>query len=134
MSQRILVIGDISTDQVLYSALQSGFAVSVVIIGETGGPKPADHSFDLLILDLADARRAIEVLKETRAGAKSRAFASLVIAEWGTGQATLALAAGADAFEAKPINSARLVSAVERLLRPAMVKSANASTSDSDDD
>ena len=134
MSQRILVIGDTNTDQVLYSALKSRFELSVVIIGKRVGPNQADCPFDLLILDLADAGRAIEVLRKMRADMKSRAFASLVIAEWGTGQATVALSEGADAFEPKPINSARLLTAVENLLQPRMVKSANASTSDSDDD
>jgi hypothetical protein len=40
----------------------------------------------------------------------------LVIAEWGTGQASLALAQGADAFEPWPIETDRLISAIDRML------------------
>jgi len=56
----------------------------------------------------------------------------LTVAQWGTGQATIALAQGADAFEPKPVEADRLVDAIERLLRPGMVMTARASATNGD--
>jgi DNA-binding response OmpR family regulator len=83
---------------------------------------------DLLIIEVRAAAQAIDLLKKVRAAPALRKVLTLVTAEWGTGQATLALANGADAFEPAPIDASRLVAAVEKLLRPRMVMTAKAST------
>ena len=40
----------------------------------------------------------------------------LVIAEWGAGEATMALAQGANGYEPKPIETTRVLASVARLL------------------
>ena len=82
---------------------------------------------DLLIFDILDASAAIGLLRKVRSSPRLKSTPVMVIAEWGTGQATLALSQGADAFERKPIDASRLLRAVENLLRPKMVMTAKAS-------
>jgi len=82
---------------------------------------------DLLIFDILDASAAIGLLRKVRSSHRLKSTPVIVIAEWGTGQATLALSQGAHAFERKPIEASRLLRAVENLLRPKMVMTAKAS-------
>ena len=130
MTQRILFVSDGTIDQSLRAALEelrfevaesdSQRALSKLTIG----------SFDLLIINTLDATQAIELLKKVRSVTSLRNVLTLVIAEWGTGQPTLALSEGADAFEPAPMEAPRLVAAVEHLLRPHMVMTVAASGTD----
>ena len=89
---------------------------------------------DLLVIDVSDPREGIELLKSVRSALELKAMLVLVIAEWGTGQPTLALSNGADAFEPKPIDVARLIAAVKKLLRPNMVMVAKANALEVNED
>jgi DNA-binding response OmpR family regulator len=75
-----------------------------------------DSEFDLVVIDLADAPAGIEFIKRVRSMTKSTRTLLLVLVEWGTGGATLALSQGADAYEPKPLDTSRVLASVERLL------------------
>jgi len=82
-----------------------------------------DSIFELIVIETTEpARATIEFIKRVRAAPQLAGILILVLAEWGTGAPTLALSAGADAYEpigpneGKPISSIRLVTSIERLL------------------
>ena len=126
MNQRIMFVTDSAPDERLIAALEEhGFAVST----ETQSPGVIEASLappDLIVLDVLDAYEGLERLREIRARSDLKTASVLVLAEWGTGQATLTLANGADAFEPKPIDAKRLIAAVDRFLRPRLVMTAAA--------
>jgi len=135
MTQRVLIAGDGSFDQSLRATLEHRrFEVAFEDDLRRVCERLVESDFDLLILGSTEVARAVELLKTIRATPQLRNALVLVTAEWGTGQATLALANGADAFEPKPIEAARLVAAVEKLLRPRMVMTARASTAEGEAD
>jgi DNA-binding response OmpR family regulator len=75
--------------------------------------------FDLVVVALAPARDGIEFIKRVRNTPQLTGILILIVAEWGTGEPTLALSAGADAFEpgdGKSIDPNRLLTSIERLL------------------
>jgi DNA-binding response OmpR family regulator len=119
-----MFVTDSAPDEKLIAALdEHGFAVTT----ETQPPVLSEASLtppDLIVLDVLDAYEGLERLKEIKTRSDLQASSVLVLAEWGTGQATLALANGADAFEPKPIDAKRLIAAVERFLRPRLVMTA----------
>lgn len=126
-SQRILLVSDEEADRFLPAALeQRGFAITVAQDCESAYSQLLETTFDLVIFDLAEASDGVECVRQVRATPKLSKTLVLTIAEWGTGQPTLALSQGADAYEPKPIDATRLVAAVERLLRQDMFKSAAA--------
>jgi DNA-binding response OmpR family regulator len=126
MTQRIMFVTGSAPDERLIAALEGhGFAVST----ETQRPIEIEASLtapDLIVLDVRDAYEGLELLKEIKTRRDLKTASVLVLAEWGTGQATLALANGADAFEPKPIDATRLSAAVNRFLRPRLVMTAAA--------
>ena len=79
-----------------------------------------DSDFDLIVIESArPALAGIEFIKRVRATPQLTGTLILVLAEWGTGEPTLALSAGADAYEpneGKPIDPGRLITSIERLL------------------
>ena len=89
---------------------------------------------DLLVIDVLDPREGIEVLRSVRSAPELKPTLVLMIAEWGTGQPTLALSHGADAFEPKPVDGSRLIAAVRKLLRPNMVMVAKANALEVNED
>jgi DNA-binding response OmpR family regulator len=117
-SQQVLIFSDGPLDEFTRVALeQHGFGVTVARDAEKAYGQLLGSSFDLVIVDVARAQKGVEFIKRLRATPKLSRASILTIAAWGTGQATLALTEGADAFEAKPLNPARLIVAIERLLR-----------------
>jgi DNA-binding response OmpR family regulator len=123
MTQRIMFVADAAPDETLIAALEEhGFAVSI----ETRPPVATNAAPELIVLDVQDADEGLERLKEIRASSVLQTASLLVLAEWGTGQATLALANGADAFEPKPIDAERLIAAVDRCWQPRLVMMAGA--------
>ena len=75
--------------------------------------------FDLVVVDFARAREGIEFIKRVRNTPQLTGILILIMADWGTGEPTLALSAGADAFEpdeGKTIDPNRLITSIERLL------------------
>src|SRR6476620_2352214 len=74
--------------------------------------------FDLVVVDSTRSRDGLEFIKRVRSTSQLAGILILIIAEWGTGEATLALTAGADAFEpgtGKSIDPSRLITSIERL-------------------
>lgn len=126
-SQRILLVTDAANGSLSQSLEKHGFAVSVESNCQRAHRRLTESPADLLIIDLADGEAAVDLVKRVRAAARLRKVLIMTLAEWGSGQPTLLLSQGVDAFEPKPIDAARLVSAVQRLLRPRMAMTAKAS-------
>ena len=103
-----------------------GFSVTNASNRHTAYASLLKSSFDLVIVDLAKADCGAEFVGRMRATPKLSKTFVMTLAEWGTGQPTLALSQGADAYEPKPVNAPRLISAVERLLRREKAKTAAA--------
>jgi DNA-binding response OmpR family regulator len=126
-SQQILLVSDEAPSISARGALeQRGFGVTVARDSETAYHQLLDSAFDLVIVDVARATTGIEFVKRLRATPKVSKTFVLTIADWGTGQATLALTQGADACEPKPVSPERLIAAVERLLRQRVGKTVSA--------
>jgi DNA-binding response OmpR family regulator len=124
---RITFVTDHGVDDAVVVGLR-GCGFDVVIESATVDPQRLIAlAPDLLVLDIADASDGIKILKNVHAIAELKDPLILVMSEWGTGQATLALSHGAHGFERKPVEPSRLVAAIENLLRPNMVMIAGAS-------
>lgn len=123
--QQILIVSDDAPSELTRGALeQRGFAVEFAQDFETAFRH--DSTFDLVIVDVAQATSGIEFIKRLRGTPKLRKIFVLTLADWGTGQATLALKLGADAYEPKPVSPERLLAAVERLLPQRIARTAAA--------
>jgi DNA-binding response OmpR family regulator len=128
MTQRITFVTNASVDERLVEVLREHeFDVWMETKPSVADGRLLASPPDLLIFDILDASAAIELLQKVRSSHRLKSTPVIVIAEWGTGQATLALSQGADAFERKPIDASRLLTAVENLLRPKMVMTAKVS-------
>ena len=92
------------------------FAVKTAADYESAYRQWLDARSDVVVMDLVEVAEGIEFIKRLRATTNLAQPLLLVVAEWGTGGSTLALAHGADAYEPAPIDAARLVDTVERLL------------------
>src|SRR6266851_4411020 len=115
-SQRILIVtGDAQSEAMRGALAARGFAVTAAPDYESAYRQLLEARFELVVIDLV-AAAGVEFIKRVRATANLTQPLLLVIAEWGTGGATLALSQSADAYEPKPIDAARLVDSVERLL------------------
>jgi CheY-like chemotaxis protein len=77
-----------------------------------------DARFDLVLVNLDSAIVGAGLIKRIRSHDSLNQLRVMTVAEWGTGQATMALAQGVDALEPKPVEARRLVDAIERLLQP----------------
>ncbi len=126
-SQRILLVTDAANGGLSQSLRKHGFVVSVESDCQRAHLRLAEAPAALLIIDLADAPAALDLVKRVRATAEFKRVLIMTVAEWGSGQPTLLLSQGVDAFEPKPIDAVRLVSAVKRLLRPRKAMTAKAS-------
>jgi DNA-binding NtrC family response regulator len=116
-SQRILIVTDGAQSEVMRGALAArGFAVTAAPDYESAYRQLIDGRFALVIIDLVEVAAGVEFIKRVQGTANLTQPLLLVIAEWGTGGATLALSQSADAFEPKPVDAARLVDSIERLL------------------
>ena len=131
--QRILIVSDEELSQALRPALEAkGFGVALTGEAADSYGQLIDSQFDLVIVDLARAITGVALIKRIRSNPTLSRLLVLTIAEWGTGQATIALSQGADGFEPKPVEATELVAAVEKLLRPRLVMTAKASTTKGD--
>jgi DNA-binding response OmpR family regulator len=119
-SQRILIVGGDAHLSFARPALeQRGFAVAIAKDCDTAFETLLGSSFDLVIEDSGRAENSIEFIRRVRATPQLTAILILIVAEWGTGEPTLALRVGADAYEpngARPFDPNRLVTSIERLL------------------
>lgn len=113
--RRILVIADENLSGSLRKTLEGrGFAVNVAAVRDDLNQEVPFH-FDLVVVDL-DTGRASNFIEHVRTTFRRNGTPILALGRWGTGQPTLALSSGADAYEPTPIDSKRLTNAVERLL------------------
>ena len=117
--------GSAPDERLIAALVEHGFEVSVRIRSTNAFEESAALP-DLIVLDAMDAYEGLEFLKEIKTSSDLKTASVLVLAEWGTGQTTLALANGAAACELKPIDAKRLIAAVERFLRPHLVMTAAA--------
>jgi DNA-binding response OmpR family regulator len=125
--QKILIVSDHEPAASARTALeQRGFTLTLAEEFESAYGQLLGSAFNLVIIDVANAAEGVEFVKRLRATPKLTRTFVLTLAEWGSGQPTMALTEGADAFEPKPIDDARLVAAVERLLRQRVAKTAAA--------
>ena len=117
MTQNILFVGGAKLDGSVRQRLeQKGFAVSSV-----SSPAPAievlkDSLIDLVIVQLDEREDGTDLIRRVREVLGTKATGVLAVAKWGTGIPTVALAAGADAYEPAPIDPERLIDAVQRVL------------------
>jgi DNA-binding response OmpR family regulator len=119
MKQRILIISDDQTSESLRRPLaERGFEVMFTEDVNDGYRKILDATFDLVLVNLESAITGASVIKRIRSHVGLHQMRVMTVAEWGTGQATMALAQGVDAFEPKPVETSHLVEAIERLLQP----------------
>ena len=113
--RRILVVADERTsDWICRTLKQRGLAVTATA-AEDGDQKLKEPAFDLIVVELKTPEAAI-FIKQVRNSFRAHETPLLAIGEWGTGQPTLALSSGADAYEPTPIDATRLADAVERIL------------------
>lgn len=116
-SQRILTVNDDAQSELLRGALAArGFDVTAAPDYEDAYRQILETRFALVVIDLVETAAGVEFIKRVRGTTNLTPPLLLVIAEWGSGGATLALSQGADAYEPKPVDAARLVDSVERLL------------------
>jgi DNA-binding response OmpR family regulator len=119
MEQRILIISDDWTSGSLQRALNlRGFQVTLTADANEGYRQILDGPFDLVLVNLERAAAVAGVIKRIRSHGSLSQMRIMTVAEWGTGHATMALAAGGDTFEPKPVEAIRLIEAIERLLQP----------------
>ena len=115
--QRILIVAEDASAEAMRGALAArGFAVTAAPDYESAHRQLSGTPFDLVVMDVVEALAGVEFIKRVQAATDLSQPLLLVIAEWGTGGATLALSHSADAYEPKPVDAARLVDSVERLL------------------
>lgn len=133
MKQRILIISDDQTSESLRRGLEGmGFEVTLTENADDGYRQLVATPFEMVLVNLDRATTGAGLIKRIRTNPDLGQLRVMTIAEWGTGQATIALAQGADAFEPKPIEAGRLAEAVKRLLRPIRVMRARASATNGD--
>ena len=115
--QRILIVSNEALSDSVREALeQRGFTITVAEDSESADGELARSLFALVIVVVADGTDGIELIKRMRATPTLKSVLILVVAAWGAGAATLALSQGADAYEPRPLEAARLLASVERLL------------------
>jgi DNA-binding response OmpR family regulator len=119
-SQRILIVSDSAHFNFARAALeQRGFAVKIAKDPDAALETLLGNPFDVVVADSGRSEDSIEFIKRVRATPQLAGILILVVAEWGTGEPTLALSAGADAYEpshGRPIDPNRLITSIERLL------------------
>jgi len=91
-----------------------GFAVTFERTSSEAFDQLFRSSFDVVVMDLVSTADAGEFIKRIRKIVTFKAIPIVVVGEWGTGQLSLALSAGADAFE-PALDAARLIEAIARL-------------------
>ena len=115
-SQRILIVADDAQSEVMRGALAArGFASTAAPDYESAYRQLLETRFALVVIDLVETAAGVEFIKRVQSTTNLTQPLLLVIAEWGTGGAMLALSQSVDAYEPKPVDAARLVDSVERL-------------------
>ena len=117
MTQKLLFVGGANLDGSVRQRLeQNGYAVLSVTESAPAIEVLTDSSIDLVIVHLDEREQGTDLTRQVREVLGTKATGVLAVAEWGTGLPTVALAAGADAYEPAPIDPERLIDAVQRVL------------------
>ena len=132
MAQAILIISDEPNESLRRALEAKGFNVRATANTEDSYRQIVETQIDLVVIDLENAIAGPELVKRIRSTPDVERVKILTVAEWGTGQATLALSHGGDALERKPFESGHLVAAVQKLLRARKALRARANMSNGD--
>ena len=117
MTQSILFVGGANLDGLVRQRLeQNGFSVSTVTESAPAIDVLTGSFVDLVIVQLDGRGQGADLIRKVREVLGTKATGVLAVAEWGSGLPTVALAAGADAYEPAPIDPERLIDAVNRVL------------------
>jgi DNA-binding response OmpR family regulator len=133
MRERILIVSDDDSASMRESLAEEGFSVTITDDANDAYRQLVESSFDLVVLNLRDATEGLGLIKQIRGHPELRDLLLLTVAEWGTGQGSMALTEGVDGFEPAPLNGQRLVEAVAKLLQPNLTMTARASTAEIDE-
>jgi DNA-binding response OmpR family regulator len=113
----ILFVSNDTPDDATRGRLQMrGFQITAVSGLDAAAQMIGETNFAAIIVDLGIGPEAINLLRSLRANEHSKAASVLAVGEWGTGAPTVALTAGADAYEPAPLNAERLLDSIERML------------------
>ena len=103
MNERIMIISDDEPNASLQRALDGhGFTVTVAENANDGYERLSQSQFDLVIVDLNRPITGVSLIKRIRSNPALRRLMVLTIAEWGTGQPTMALAQAPTASSPRP--------------------------------
>ena len=115
-TQRILFVSNTQADVSLRRSMNARrFAVTFEQSSREAFDQLTRSSFEVVVIDLISTVDGCEFIKRIRKVANLKTTPIVVVGEWGTGQPSLALSAGADVFEPAPIDAARLIEAITRL-------------------
>jgi DNA-binding response OmpR family regulator len=111
-----LVVADGHIADLIRQALeQRGFDIGATDNFANAHQKLFESQLDLVLIDL-ELAEAADFIRQVRNISSLSRTSVLAIGKWGSGQPTIALGAGADAYEPAPIDPERLIDAVERVL------------------
>ena len=113
--QRILFVSNARRDSLCASMNARRFAITFEQNSCEAFDQLTRSSFDIVVIDLISIVDAGGLIERIRKMATLKGMPIVVVGKWGTGQPSLALTGGADAFEPAPINAARLIQAIARL-------------------
>jgi DNA-binding response OmpR family regulator len=119
-TQQILFVGTKLNDSLRRTLTERGFAVSVDKSGAGALDQLTISPFDLVVIDLLSTPGVLDFIKQIRSIATFKSLSIVAVGEWGTGQPSLALSAGADAYVPAPINFTRLLESIARLPKRAV--------------
>ena len=115
-SERILVVSSTKRREALRRSLRAGgLAVSFAGSARSAFNQLTRRAFDVVAIDLVSTADAFDFIKRIKGAAIFKTTRIVVVAEWGTGQPSLALSLGADAYEPAPVDAVRLLQSIERL-------------------
>jgi len=135
MHERILIVAAEQQNGRMRELLtQQGFVVTIFDDANAAYDELLRSEFNLVIVNLSHLTEGQDLIKRIRAKAEPGPISILAIGEWGSGQPTMALIQGADAFEPAPVDDERLLAAVAKLMRPKLTMIARASAVDADPD
>jgi DNA-binding response OmpR family regulator len=119
VARKILVIEDdeVARELMRMALERRGYQVSTAEDGVRGYEKVLEVRPDLIITDISmPAADGVHLVRRVRDTTEVAATPILITTGFGTGNATLALGQGADAYEPKPIDPESFLATVARLL------------------
>ncbi len=117
--KKILVVedGEVERELMRLALERQGYAVETAEDGVRGYELAVELRPDLIITDvMMPAADGVHLVRRVRDTPGIERTPILVTTGFGTGNATLTLAQGADAYEPKPLDPAALIETVRRLL------------------